>query len=109
MTSQLENSDTENFLVTITPEDKEEFKRLDVFLARKLPQFSRSTIKRLFEDEDISSETKLSLNKMPPAGTVIEIEVPPPVPTDLIAENIPLEIIFEDKHLIIINKPAGLV
>jgi 23S rRNA pseudouridine1911/1915/1917 synthase len=46
---------------------------------------------------------------MPAAGTVIEIEVPPPVPTDLIAENIPLEILFEDQHLIIINKPAGLV
>jgi 23S rRNA pseudouridine1911/1915/1917 synthase len=101
--------DTENYLVTVTPEDKEEFKRLDVYLAQKLPQFSRSTIKRLFEDEEISSEIKLSLNKMPPVGTVIEVEVPPPVPTDLIAENIPLDILFEDQHLIILNKPAGLV
>lgn len=102
-------SDEQNFNLIITAEDREEFKRLDVFLATKLSQFSRSTIKRLFESEDISSETKLSLNKMPPAGTEIEIEVPPPAPTDLIAENIPLEILFEDSHLIIINKPAGLV
>jgi 23S rRNA pseudouridine1911/1915/1917 synthase len=49
------------------------------------------------------------MNKMPPAGTVIEIEVPPPIPSDLIAENIPLEILYEDPHLIIINKPVGLV
>lgn len=99
----------ENFEICVSSEDKEVFKRLDVYLVAKLPQFSRSTIKKLFEDEEISSDIKLSLNKMPPAGTVIEIEVPPPIPSDLIAENIPLEILFEDQHLIIINKPAGLV
>lgn len=100
---------SENFELCVSNEDKEAFKRLDVYLVAKLPQFSRSTIKKLFEDEEISSDIKLSLNKMPPAGTVIEIEVPPPIPSDLIAENIPLEILFEDQHLIIINKPAGLV
>ncbi|MFP5385847.1 MAG: RluA family pseudouridine synthase [Bacteriovoracia bacterium] len=109
MVSETETADTENYTITVTGEDREEFKRLDVFLAKKLPQFSRSTIKRLFEDEEISADIKLSLNKMPAAGTVIEVEVPPPVPTDLKAENIPLEILFEDQHLIIINKPAGLV
>ena len=109
MVSETEADETQNFTLTVSPEDREAFKRLDVYLTQKLPQFSRSTIKRLFEDEEISSEIKLSLNKMPPPGTVIEVEVPPPVPTDLIAENIPLEILFEDKHLIIINKPAGLV
>ncbi len=99
-----------NFEITISTEDREAFKRLDLFLVHKCPQFSRSTIKRLFEDEQITCEsTELELKKMPPAGTVIEIEVPPPVPSDLTAENIPLEILFEDPHLIIINKPAGLV
>lgn len=103
-------SENDDFEITVTSEDRENFKRLDVYLVAKLPQFSRSTIKRLFEDEEITAETvSLSLNKMPPVGTKIEIEVPPPVPTDLIAENIPLEILFEDSHLIIINKPAGLV
>ena len=104
-----DTEETQNYTITVTNEDREEYKRLDVFLAQKLPQFSRSTLRRLFDDEEISSEVKLSINKMPPTGTVIEIEIPPPVPTDLIAENIPLEILFEDKHLIIINKPAGLV
>lgn len=107
--TETEADETQNFTVTVSAEDREEFKRLDVYLAQKLPQFSRSTLKRLFEDEEITSDIKLTLNKMPPAGTVIEIEIPPPVPSDLIAENIPLEILFEDKHLIIINKPAGLV
>src|SRR5690606_13470518 len=102
MTDSNESDEIRNFTVQVTNEDRENFKRLDVYLAQTLPQFSRSTIKRLFEDEEISSDIKLSLNKMPPAGTTIEIEVPPPIPTDLIAENIPLEILFEDKHLIIV-------
>lgn len=105
----METESNSDFEITVTDSDREEFKRLDVFLATRLPQFSRSTIKRLFEDEEISSATKLSLNKMPPAGTIIEVEIPPPVPTDLVAENIPLEILFEDEHLLIVNKPAGLV
>ncbi len=96
--------------ITVSASDKEEWKRLDQFLTNKLTQFSRSTIKRLFEDEQISSETvSLSLNKMPAAGTIITIEVPPPIPSELVPENIPLEILFEDSHLIIVNKPAGLV
>lgn len=105
----METESSSNFELTISESDREEFNRLDVFLAARLSQFSRSTIKRLFEAEEISSSIKLSLNKMPPAGTVIEVEVPPPVPTDLIPENIPLEILFEDEHLLIVNKPAGLV
>jgi 23S rRNA pseudouridine1911/1915/1917 synthase len=87
----------ENFQISVSSADREEYKRLDVYLVSKLPQFSRSTIKRLFEDDQIS------------VGTLIEVEVPPPVPTDLIPENIPLEVLFEDEHLILIDKPAGLV
>lgn len=101
--------ESSNFSIEVSVNDREEFKRLDVYLVHKLPQFSRSTIKRLFEDEQITSEIALHLNKMPPLGTKIEVEIPPPIPTDLIPENIPLEILFEDQHLIIINKPAGLV
>ncbi len=108
MISERDGDPTENFTLVVAEDDKANFKRLDVFLAGRLP-FSRSTIKRMFEDEEISSEIKLSLNKMPPVGTQIEIEVPPPVPSDLVAENIPLDILFEDQHLIIINKPPGLV
>lgn len=110
MTDNQASEESQDFEITVNAEDCAEYQRLDVFLTAKLPQFSRSTIKRIFEADDISSETvTLKLNKMPPAGTVIQIEVPPPIPSDLKAENIPLNILFEDAHLIIINKPAGLV
>lgn len=104
-----EQDEGQDFEIIVSKSDREEFKRLDIFLVAKLPQFSRSTIKRLFEDEQITSDIKLSLNRMPPTGTMIEVEIPPPLPSDLVAENIPLEILFEDQHLIIVNKPAGLV
>lgn len=110
MTEALVPDQDQDFEITVSSTDRENFKRLDVYLVHKLPQFSRSTLKRLFESEEISSEQcSLSLNKMPPAGTIITVEVPPPIPSELIPENIPLEILFEDAHLIIINKPAGLV
>jgi len=108
----LEQQDTSEEIISIeiSENDRQEFKRLDQFLATKFPQFSRSTIKRLFEDENITSDNgKLELKKMPLTGTLIEIEVPPPIPSDLLPENIPLEVLFEDEYLIIINKPAGLV
>ena len=98
-----------DFEVVVTQEDRDEFKRLDIYLAHKLPQFSRSTLKRMFIAEDISSDVLLELKRMPAVGTKIEIDVPPPIPSNLTPENIPLDILFEDEHLIIINKPAGLV
>jgi 23S rRNA pseudouridine1911/1915/1917 synthase len=46
---------------------------------------------------------------MPPIGTIVEILVPPPMPSVAEPENIPLEILYEDEHLVFVNKPAGLV
>jgi 23S rRNA pseudouridine1911/1915/1917 synthase len=43
------------------------------------------------------------------SGTEIEVRVPPPVPTELVGEDIPLDIIFENDDLLIVNKPAGMV
>ena len=111
METELQVDADQIFEVTVSETDRQEFKRLDQFLAERIPTLSRSTIKRLFEEDQISisPEQKLELKKMPAAGSIISVELPPPIPTDLIAEDIPLEVLFEDSHLIIINKPAGLV
>jgi len=94
----------------VTEADRAQYRRLDLFLAAKLPDLSRTTVKRLYEDDNVTTPDgkSLSLSKMPPVGTEVEVEVPPPITTDLIAQNIPLEVLFEDSHLIIIVKPAGL-
>ena len=93
----------------ITEEDQKNFKRLDAYLAEKCSDISRTNIKKLFEQGKIESQFKLEIKKLPPVGTSITITIPAPAQTDLIPENIPLEILYEDEYLMIINKPAGLV
>jgi 23S rRNA pseudouridine1911/1915/1917 synthase len=102
--------------LTVTVEDREKYKRLDQFLADKTPGYSRTFLKNLFlkEEQIICSEEspyqgKLELKKMPPVGTIIQVLVPPLLESIAQPENIPLEILYEDEHLLFVNKPAGMV
>lgn len=103
----------QKFQFTIDSSDLEQFKRLDQFLTSKIIKSSRSFIKLLFEEGHITATVqrgkKIELKKMPATGTIIEVIIPAPRKTETKAENIPLEIIFEDEHLMFINKSAGIV
>jgi 23S rRNA pseudouridine1911/1915/1917 synthase len=84
--------------------------RLDRFLANELPRFSRSRLQRLIRDGFV----RLNGNAARPrdilrAGDVVDLTEPPPEKIDNQPEAIPLDILFEDDDLIVINKPAGLV
>ncbi len=85
--------------------------RLDSALAVALPQFSRARIQALIAEDaltvDGSAATDASNKKF--AGHNFELTVPAPKPDKAEAQDIPLSIVFEDDHLIIVNKPAGLV
>lgn len=97
---------------TVSSDDLEQFKRLDAYLAQKTTDISRSLIKKFFQKGHITctdTSVKLELKRMPPEGSHLIFELPPAESTDIIPQDIPLEILFEDEHLIIINKPAGLV
>ena len=91
--------------------EKEDKQRLDVFLTTCLPEFSRSRIQGLIKDGfvkvDAATVTKTGRNLEP--DQVIEIRIPPPVPSGMVAEDIPLDIIFENEDLVVVNKPAGMV
>lgn len=93
----------------ITEEDLSHFKRLDVYLSKQLPDISRSLIKKLFDDGHFTSDSKIELKRMPKVGTIIDYVPGKPTPTDIIPENLPLEILYEDEYLIIVNKAAGMV
>jgi 23S rRNA pseudouridine1911/1915/1917 synthase len=88
--------------------DKE---RLDVFLTTCLPEFSRSRIQGLIKDGFVKVEatTVIKAGRDLEPGERIEIRIPPPVPSGLVAENIPLDIIFDNEDLVVVNKPAGMV
>jgi len=101
----------EEITCLITDEDLEKNLRLDKFLSIKLPDFSRTFIRKMYDSGLISSDSsgKLELKRMPPSGTTIKILIPPPVPMEAQAEDLPLEVLFEDEHLLFINKAAGMV
>jgi 23S rRNA pseudouridine1911/1915/1917 synthase len=89
----------------------ENSERLDVFLTTCLPEFSRSRIQGLIKEGfvNVESETVRKAGRALESGEQIEIRIPPPVPSRLVAEKIPLDIVFENSDLVVLNKPAGMV
>jgi 23S rRNA pseudouridine1911/1915/1917 synthase len=84
--------------------------RLDVYVAERLPELSRSRVVQLIGDGRIrrnGAEARKSARLEP--GDVIDVEIPDPEPSEVEPEDIPLEIVFEDRDLLVVNKPSGLV
>lgn len=90
---------------------KEREERLDHFLVECLPEFSRSRLQGLIKDGFVLIDgvpAKKGGQKLE-SGSQVEVRIPPPAPTGLVGEDIPLDIIFEDDDLLVVNKPAGMV
>ena len=85
--------------------------RLDKFLTESLPEFSRSRIQGLIAAGlvDVNGLPAKKAGQALESGSKITVRIPPPVPANLIAEEIPLDIVFENDDLIVVNKPAGMV
>ena len=84
--------------------------RLDRFLANQLPQFSRSRLQHLIRDGLVRLNGKTARPRdIVRGGDRIDVTEPRPEKIETLPEAIPLEILFEDKDLIVINKTAGLV
>lgn len=84
--------------------------RIDAFLAAQLKDYSRTSLKNLI----INGKVLVNKKKIKPhyclkINDEIELEIPPKNEISLIAQDIPLEIIYEDEDVIVLNKPAGMV
>ena len=102
-------TDARTVQIEIAAEDAGE--RLDRVLARKIPELSRSRLKALILDGQVRASDRALTD---PAfhvgkGDTITVGVPPPQPAEPEGENIPLDIVYEDDAIIVINKPPGLV
>ena len=88
-----------------------ETERLDKFLAAALPQHSRARLQALIRSGQVQINGRIVLKSkhVLAGGEHVLVHVPTAQPTDLIAEDIPLDIIYENDEVIIVNKPAGLV
>jgi 23S rRNA pseudouridine1911/1915/1917 synthase len=88
-----------------------EGQRLDRWLAEQQEEFSRSQIQKLIDQGQVQVNGSLCALKKYEVrcGDLIQVTVPPSIPMDLAPEFIPLDILYEDESLLILNKPAGLV
>lgn len=84
--------------------------RLDQFLASSVPELSRARIQDLIKAGHVTLNTGAAkASARVREGDAITIHEPPPVATETVAEDIALDVLFEDADLIVLNKPAGLV
>ena len=84
--------------------------RIDRYLSDCYPQWSRSYLQKLLKEENIMVEgQKVKANYKLHSGENITISVPPLEDVEILPENIPLDILYEDEWLLIVNKPKGMV
>jgi len=94
----------------ITVEAAQRGIRLDAFLAEQMPELSRSHWKTLIQEGGVSVNGAASKpNHKMQSGDLVEWMVPEAAPSSLLPEEIPLEILYEDSAVLVLNKEAGLV
>ncbi|MCR5150925.1 MAG: RluA family pseudouridine synthase [Clostridiales bacterium] len=99
-----------NELISLKPDDEDTGKRIDVFLSDVLQQYSRSFIQKLFDDKYVKCNNKIiSKNYKIKCGDLFSFLIPEPKELNLIPENIPIEVCYEDSDLLVVNKPKGMV
>ncbi len=97
-------------IVNLTVDGENSDLRLDKYLVSQLEDFTRSAVSKLIEGGQVKVNDKTaSKNYKCKAGDRVEIEIPDPVELDVTAENIPLDIVYEDSDLLVVNKPKGMV
>lgn len=96
--------------IELTYPEGGEPERLDSFAARSVAHITRSTVQKLIEEGLVTvngAPQKASLKLK--GGERISVLIPPPKPAEAAAEEIPLDILYEDGDLVVVNKPAGMV
>jgi 23S rRNA pseudouridine1911/1915/1917 synthase len=102
------NAEGERYELVV--EDEHDGLRLDQFLAGLLPGHSRSQIQRLIKDDKVHAPmSHLRASTPVRTGMHVTIDIPPPAPASPEAQDLPLKIIYDDRDMVVIDKPAGMV
>ena len=84
--------------------------RLDVFLAKMLPELTRSAVQLLLEEGQVTlNGVPVKKNRKTAPGEVYTVEVPEVREIELVPQDIPLDVVYEDGDVIVVNKPRGMV
>lgn len=103
-------AETEEAALAFEVSEEDAGARLDAFLAARIEGVSRTTLKGAIEEGDVlvgghASKPSYKLH----AGERVEVELPEPPATEVEPEDIPLDVVYEDEEVVVVNKPAGLV
>lgn len=104
------DSSSDNTTASFSVSEADAGTRLDAYLAAHIDGWSRARLQRLIEAGDVLVNSKLAKASYKVAAKdEVEVELTPAPGGNFTPENIPLEIVFEDEHVIVIDKPAGLI
>src|SRR5690606_8482605 len=105
----VETEDQEE-IIELWPQREHQLMRLDKYVASQLPDLSRTYLQQLITEGRllVDGQVRRAAFKMTP-GQVVTLSLPPTEDFELKAQDIPLDIIFEDDDILLINKPAGMV
>ncbi len=99
---------TEPRTITVPPEAAGQ--RLDIFLVSEHPDLSRAQVQRLIEDGHVHVERKAAKSNLAlRPGDTITVDIPPPQPAEAQPEELPVDILYEDSDVVVVNKAAGMV
>ncbi len=102
-------------IINLTPDHEDIGVRLDKYISEELEEVSRSYIKKLIDKNNISvtsadgTERRVKASYLLSEGDNINLILPEPEKLEIVPENIPLEIVYEDDDVIVVNKPQGMV
>ncbi len=102
-------------IINLTPDHEDIGVRLDKYISEELEEVSRSYIKKLIDKNSISvtsadgTERRVKASYLLSEGDNIKLILPEPEKLEIVPENIPLEIVYEDDDVIVVNKPQGMV
>lgn len=110
MGEQIEEISSEQYLAYRITEEEDTGKRIDKYLSEKLTDWSRSAVQRCIRDGNVTVNQKnVKTGYKTCSGDLIELYIKPLVEPDILPENIPLDILYEDADIIVINKPKQMV
>jgi 23S rRNA pseudouridine1911/1915/1917 synthase len=110
MKSLEQNPSVESPAVSLVVAEIDEGVRLDTYLAAQIEGWSRARLQRLIDDQDVLVNGKAAKPSYKlRVSDEIEVELTPAPSATFVPENIPLDVVYEDDDVIVVNKPAGLV
>ena len=98
-----------NELISIKPSSDNIGERIDTFISDRC-EITRSAAQKLITDGNVNvNEKAVKKNYRIGSDDLLEITLPEPELLDVVPQNIPIEIVYEDPHLMVVNKPKGMV